>query len=524
MSLLQPTDEVRSPSLDYRDSFNIDEPDLGSQEHLLLDPWGYSALSNRAASILPWRRRRPYNSRNAVAWNRNSRRRRWRLFTYLRRFFVILISFILLVALFRPSYTKRPRHYNLLRNQALISEKPGRGNPRNEKVFIATSIFDPDGKLAYGQWSQNLFDLIDLLGPENTFLSIYENDSGDQTITALDYIKKHTACNHSLVYDPHLDTTDLQHITLEDGSTRVKRIAYLAEARNRALRPLDTPMETKFDKLLYVNDVYFKPIDAIQLLFSTNVDKDGIAQYRAACAVDFINPFKFYDNFASRDLEGYSMGLPFFPWFTNSGAAESRKDVLKQKDAVRVRSCWGGMIAFDARFFQATSDQVISSSNNNTTDFSQQRKPVRFRAEPEIYWDASECCLVNADIQIPPEKSSDPIDTGIYMNPYIRVAYKDSTLSWLWFTRRFERLYSIPHNILNHLVGLPWKNTRRTEHSGDQIEDSYWASNDDGSSSYQASTRVAGTGGFCGRRALQVMKLHPKAGEKNWEMIPIPTS
>ena len=56
--------------------------------------------------------------------------------------------------------------------------------------------------------------------------------------------------------------------------------------------------------------------------------------------MDFINPFKFYGTFASRDLEGYSMGLPIYPWFSSAGKAQSRQDVLDQKDAVRVRSCW----------------------------------------------------------------------------------------------------------------------------------------------------------------------------------------
>ena len=58
------------------------------------------------------------------------------------------------------------------------STAPGRGNPRHEKVFIAASLYDPDGELALGQWGSRVLELIDLLGPDNVFLSIYENDSG----------------------------------------------------------------------------------------------------------------------------------------------------------------------------------------------------------------------------------------------------------------------------------------------------------------------------------------------------------
>ena len=43
------------------------------------------------------------------------------------------------------------------------------------------------------------------------------------------------------------------------------------------------------------------------------------------------------------------MGVPLFPWFTDTGNPASRQDVLAQKDVVRVRSRWGGMTAFEAK-------------------------------------------------------------------------------------------------------------------------------------------------------------------------------
>src|SRR5436190_18505688 len=157
--------------------------------------------------------------------------------------------------------------------------------------------------------------------------------------------------DNSLVSE-HLPIDDLPHIKLPSGEDAVKRIAFLAEVRNRVLKPLQTNMSTRFDKLLFLNDVIFNPIDAIQLLFSTNINESGRTQYGAACAVDFINAFKFYDRFATRDQEGFETGIPFYPWFTDAGHAVSRRDVLEQKDAVRVRSCWGGMVAFQAKWFQ----------------------------------------------------------------------------------------------------------------------------------------------------------------------------
>ncbi|EZG07344.1 hypothetical protein H106_03447 [Trichophyton rubrum CBS 735.88] len=465
---------------------------------------GSTAWSSRILRLLPPRWRRKFARRHSKPAPRLSPSGTYRTLRWLVTASLCLTA---AVALLWPSYTHRPAHYNELKRLAVGSETPGRGNPRNEKVFIAANIYDPDGSLAQSQWSRSILQLIDLLGPENSYLSIYENDMNEQARGALQRMADETPCNHSMVTEEHLDTAGLLHITLPDGSRRLKRISFLAEVRNRALRPINQAGMPRFDKILYVNDVFFDPVDALQLLLSTNLAEDGGAtRYRAACAVDFINPFKFYDTFASRDLEGYSMGLPFFPWFTTAGNGQSRRDVLSQSDAVRVRSCWGGMVAFDAKYFQHQQQQ-----QHNTT---------RFRAEPDLLWEASECCLVHADIQDPPSAGGEPsADTGIYVNPYIRVAYSPFTLSWLGVTRRFERLFSLPHDIINRLVGMPWHNPRRTEKPGDLIEERTWVENEKGEGSYQTVTRAAGTGGFCGNRALQVMKPHPQPSEKTWELI-----
>src|SRR5450432_3306370 len=95
-------------------------------------------------------------------------------------------------------------------------------------------------------------------------------------------------------------------------------------------------------------------IDAAQLLFSTNIGSNGRSQFVAACALDYTNPFKFYNLFVTRDLEGYSMGVPFYPILSNTGKAQSRSDILSQKDAVRVKSCWSGMIAMQAHYIQSS--------------------------------------------------------------------------------------------------------------------------------------------------------------------------
>jgi Cryptococcal mannosyltransferase 1 len=455
--------------------------------------------------------------------NRRGSRRRWwqlpgprRLCFIFQTFLIVTILLALFIASFRPSYSYPPARYDELRLRAQGSSEAGRANLGNETVFIAASIFDPRGDLAGGAWGKSLLSLIDILGPSNVFLSIYENGAGAIAKDALKDLEEKTRCEHAIVFEDQLHPDAVPHIQLPDGTKRIRRIAYLAEVRNRALRPLDSS-KIKYDKLLYLNDVVFDPVSAVQLLFATNA-ASGKAEYRAACALDFSNPFKFYDTFASRDLEGYSMGLPIYPWFSSAGEAKSRHDVFDQTDAVRVRSCWGGMVAFDARFFQSTADELDDlnvAGSMDGADFT----GFRFRGEQELFWESAECCLIQADIQKPEDE-----DPGIYMNPYIRVAYDSTTLSWLELSRRIERLYTPFQYMINIIVGLPRHNPRRAEMAWQEVQEKVWSPDAalPKGGSFTILDRIASHAGFCGMRALQVLKEQSRPGEKNWEFIAVP--
>jgi hypothetical protein len=106
----------------------------------------------------------------------------------------LAVVIILLVAVLYPSYSHPPHHYDVLRAHALISTDPGRINIHNEKIFIASSIYDKQGRLASGPWAQNLLDLIDLLGPENVFLSVFEDDPDSLARTSLKHFSKRVSC------------------------------------------------------------------------------------------------------------------------------------------------------------------------------------------------------------------------------------------------------------------------------------------------------------------------------------------
>lgn len=102
------------------------------------------------------------------------------------------ILFSLLNGILRPSYSNPPQHYKELAERVESSSHPGRGNLRKEKIFIAANIINED--LIRGSWGVSLLSLIDLLGDENVFVSIYENDSGSGTSSALQDLNSQLPC------------------------------------------------------------------------------------------------------------------------------------------------------------------------------------------------------------------------------------------------------------------------------------------------------------------------------------------
>lgn len=432
--------------------------------------------------------------------------------------FLTLICVVVITPIFFSSYTHPPAHYKELARRCTptirtddgsLQPIPGCANPQNEKVFISAILFDKSGHLAGGLWGRQLVQLVRLLGPDNVYLSVYENDSGARGKAALESLKEKVGCRHSIVSEDHFDLTTQMplngNVTLPGGGPpRTKRIAYLAELRNRALRPLDRRVAPEselaeaqasgddedmermatmpeFDKVLFLNDIIFKPLDAAQLLFSTNQQKQeggnggGSGGYLAACSLDWFHPFRIYDIYALRDDLGRANYHSTYPFFFARPYSRSRADILAQKDAVRVTSCWGGMMAVQARYLQNLSpdlpfpsfqepgahvidpeDPPPSPFNTTSSELATMTStPVRFRFEPGLYYDACECCLFSADLtqaaisaavassEEPtndPEELDDSDTRGIFINPYVRVAYDPSILSWLPLAARYERL------------------------------------------------------------------------------------
>ncbi|PSR97437.1 cryptococcal mannosyltransferase 1-domain-containing protein [Coniella lustricola] len=436
---------------------------------------------------------------------------------------IVLVATPILV----PSYTRLPLHY---RERKAACEGaaagPGCANPLQEKVFISVSLYDKGGHLAGGRWGEQMLELIQMLGPDNTFLSIYENDSplGE---AALEEFEKRVPCKHEIVFDRDVTRQGFANVTLPDGNERMKRLSYLSEIRNRALWPLDRFRTesgiVQFDKVLFMNDVLFRTIDAAQLLFSTNIGDDGRAHYLSACALDYGNPVKFYDLYAQRDAEGYSNGIPIFPIFSTAGHGYSRSDMLMQKDAVRASSCWSGMVAMQAKYvqnlradlpvpgFQDIGAHVVDPASPVPVE-----APVRFRYEPEVFVDACECCLFLADVSAAAKKDN-ALEQEVFVNPYVRVAYEEWVLTWLHIAKRWERLLILPHRIVSFFAGLPRNNPYREVQEGDPFVEEVWLKDH-----WELVNRIGRNGMFCAVREMQLMSLATRTEDKNWLNYPMP--
>ena len=95
---------------------------------------------------------------------------------------------------FRPSYTYLPDHYRELQKRCVESKEPGRGNINNEKIFIAATLYDPGGTLVGKDWGSAVLGLVELLGPQNVHLSIYENDADPLAKAALESMEQRITC------------------------------------------------------------------------------------------------------------------------------------------------------------------------------------------------------------------------------------------------------------------------------------------------------------------------------------------
>ncbi|KAF7953705.1 uncharacterized protein EAE97_001104 [Botrytis byssoidea] len=290
-----------------------------------------------------------------------------------------------------------------------LSSAPSDIVTSKDRIFIASMHWNNEIILR-SHWSAALLDLVRHFGVDNVYISIVESGSWDNTKSALRDLdmelgKLGVERSIELLDTTHKDEVERIPGPEEEGwiqtnraRKELRRIPYLAKLRNRVMEKLkkladrtDGQTGRSFDKILWLNDVIFTTEDVVTLLAT----RDG--DYAAACAIDFSKPPLFYDTFALRDIEGEKPITQTWPFFL---ASESR-NAMKISAAVPVRSCWNGIVVFQAEPFY-------------------ENPSLRFRGVPDslaqYHIEGSECCLIHADNNL-------SLTKGIWLNPKVRVSY-----------------------------------------------------------------------------------------------------
>ncbi|CAO3599862.1 unnamed protein product [Absidia cylindrospora] len=272
------------------------------------------------------------------------------------------------------------------RNSSLLKKPPPR-------LFIAANLYD--NRAIVEHWASQVLKVANWAGPDRVYISIFENGSTDNTKPLLQ------------AFDDLLTAANISHTIVLDPSPKIyeRRIPLLAKRRNQALIPLYEQLRrhTTYDKILFLNDIWFDWTDAVELIESGKDDlgDQDSDNYDAVCSMDFFG--QYYDEFATRETNGGWLGSGNYPYFQD----KTSRALLRRQMLVPVYSCWGGMIVFNAAPFLMT---------NPTT----QDPLVVFRAlwpdNPRPRLEASECCLIHSDIR-------DLNFTRIFINPNIKVGY-----------------------------------------------------------------------------------------------------
>ena len=347
----------------------------------------------------------------------------------------------------------------LINRRLIIADEAPVRSEQHEKIFIALLPWNNEIILRQ-HLNSRMLDLVRVLGIANVYFSIYENGSGDGTKGALRDLQSEldslSVPNHVVLEEIshedivrtrptgptegwiRIDQAGHEAFDIHRGDYALRRIHYLAGLRNKVLEPLGALARngSRFDRILFLNDVLFTPDDVLRLLQT----RDG--DYAAACSLDFELPPAFYDTFALRDAQGRPALMKTWPFFHAAGS----RNAMLTGGPVPVQSCWNGIVALNAAPFLPP--------DPSTTDASP--PPLRFRAVPDslarLHVEGSECCLVHYDNPLTPRR-------GVWLNSAVRVGYCHPGLRKGVFApdwAAYKRACQLPYDAVHVAPGRSW--------------------------------------------------------------------
>lgn len=152
--------------------------------------WQWALTTTARVFHLLSMRHLPLHSRNSKIHRSHC----GKLAIYLLGAIASFITVSVINAIFNPSYANPPPRYKILEQRVTSSTASGRGNVNNEKIFLAANIINEE--LIRGPWGSSVLELINIVGEENVFVSIYENDSGNGTRDALEAFQRKLPCSY----------------------------------------------------------------------------------------------------------------------------------------------------------------------------------------------------------------------------------------------------------------------------------------------------------------------------------------
>lgn len=179
------------------------------------------------------------------------------------------------------AHTSQELRLESLDNHIDVPQKPPR--------FFIASLHWNNERILRSNWNQQVLDLVDKLGRENVFISVYEGGSWDDSKGALRELdhkleKKGVAKQITLDKATHADVMAATPepgkgwVQMPDGEMRLRRIPYLSRLRNLSLKPLLDLAEngTTFDYVLFLGDVVFTVCFSYHTTTSTALSSNSV--------------------------------------------------------------------------------------------------------------------------------------------------------------------------------------------------------------------------------------------------------
>ncbi|KAK9324889.1 cryptococcal mannosyltransferase 1-domain-containing protein [Lipomyces orientalis] len=310
-----------------------------------------------------------------------------------------------------------------------------------DAYFIAANFYNNDDILP--SWIAEVAKLIDVLGSDNVYVSLAENDSSDNSASRLLQFARYL--HHKGVPNTLNITSGLRPLPHHDPWLDAQtRISYMTTVRNIALAPLEevssTPLGARMKNVIFLNDVIHRHTDVLKLLDAVqNQPASEFAPVVMACGLD-METATLYDQWAARDKCGKGIN-GMYPFFS---APEDRAAVRKG-ELVDVGTCWNGVVAMDAGpflspprtygFLQNQRDDEDDTSTTPAQTTTKLVRPLRFPNPPKCA--ISECTLLPLALLNSYLLTSDgEVRPRIVMDTSVIVAYE---YKWWWYYAYFLR-------------------------------------------------------------------------------------